>query len=90
MSTIVVIIHILAAVFLIFLVLLQTGKVGGLGGIFGGGGADQLFSTPSGSQFLRKITIITIAVFLFTSITLTYLSYHRGITTVTTRIPQAP
>ncbi|MDI6641829.1 MAG: preprotein translocase subunit SecG [Elusimicrobiota bacterium] len=88
MYTIVVVIHVLTAIFLILLVLLQTGKAGGLGGIFGGGGADQLFSTPSGSQFLRKTTIITIAVFFFTSITLTFISYRRGITTVTSRIPQ--
>ncbi|MFN3966806.1 MAG: preprotein translocase subunit SecG, partial [Endomicrobiia bacterium] len=49
MYTFVVIIHVFACLFLILIVLIQTGRSGGFGGIFGGSGAEQLFSTPSGS-----------------------------------------
>jgi len=87
MYELVVIIHILVCLFLIFIVLVQTGRSGGLGGIFGGSGGEQLFSTPSGSAFLRKTTAIAAIIFFLTTISMTYLGYRRGIKTVTSQIP---
>ena len=90
MHTFILVIHVAVALFLILIVLLQIGRAGSLGGIFGGGGGEQLFSTPSGSELLRKTTIILAITFLITSISLTYLSYRRRLTTVTGKIPSVP
>ncbi len=90
MHTFILVIHVAVALLLILIVLLQIGRAGSLGGIFGGGGGEQLFSTPSGSELLRKTTIILAITFLITSISLTYVSYRRKLVTVTGKIPSAP
>ncbi len=87
MYVFVVIVHIITCLLLILVVLTQTGRMGGFGGIFGGGGGEQLFSTPSGSEFLRKTTAILAVIFFLTTISMTYLGYRRGIRTVTSQIP---
>jgi len=84
MTTVFLTFHILSCVLLIIIVLLQAGRSGGLGGIFGGGsGSDTLFSAPSGSAFLKKLTTGLAIMFMFTSFFLTYLSTRRGMRTVT-------
>ena len=70
--------HILVCVSLVLVVLFQAGKGAGLGNLFGGGGGDQLFSAPSGSAFLRKMTTGIALCFLFTTVTLTFLSSRRN------------
>jgi len=70
-------IHLIVCVGLILVVLLQAGKGAGLGNLFGGGGGDQLFSAPSGSAFIRKMTTVMAVVFVMTSITLTIVSSRR-------------
>ncbi|MFH1283542.1 MAG: preprotein translocase subunit SecG [bacterium] len=76
--------HIVSCVLLILIVLLQAGRSGGLGGIFGGGGGnDALFSAPSGSAFLKKLTTTLAIMFMFTSFILTFLSSREGMKTVT-------
>jgi protein translocase SecG subunit len=75
----------------ILIVLIQSGKSGGLSGLFGSGGGDALFSAPSGSAFLKKLTIGMAAGFMFTSLFLTYLAARRGFTTITRNVPvQSP
>jgi len=69
--------HILVCIGLILVVLLQAGKGAGLGNLFGGGGGDQLFSAPSGSAFIRKLTAGMAIVFVINSITLTMMSSRR-------------
>ncbi|MEW6041612.1 MAG: preprotein translocase subunit SecG [Elusimicrobiota bacterium] len=86
MYTLIVILHILVCALLISIILIQKGKSGGIGAIFGGGGTDQIFSTPSGSAFLRKATITITIIFFITTISLTYLSYRKSIETVTGRV----
>ncbi|MDR2772905.1 MAG: preprotein translocase subunit SecG [Elusimicrobiota bacterium] len=68
------IIHYVICITLILIVLLQAGKSGGIAGIFGGGGADQLFSAPSGKAFIKKVTIVVACCFVLTSLLLTKLS----------------
>jgi preprotein translocase subunit SecG len=80
-------IHILVCIGLVLVVLLQAGKGAGLGNIFGGGGSDQLFSAPSGSAFVRKLTTIMALIFLFTSVTLTLLSSRRSQRSLMESIP---
>lgn len=91
MHGVLLILHIAVCFGLILIVLLQAGKSSGLG-IFGGGGSDALFSAPSGSAFLKKVTTIIAIIFVLTSIGLTYFAAHRGMKTVTGRFqtPAAP
>ena len=89
MYTFILTVHIIVALLLIVVILLQIGRAGSLGGIFGGGG-EQLFSTPSGSELLRKTTIVLAVAFLITSVSLTYVTYHRKLLTVMSRVPAMP
>lgn len=76
-------IHVVACVLVILVVLLQSGKGAGFSGIFGGGGSDAVFSAPSGSQFIRKVTTGFAISFFVTSLLLTYLGSRRGVRSVT-------
>ena len=87
MYTFFLIIHVIVSVLLILIILLQIGRAGSLGGLFGGGGGDQLLSTPSGSQLLRKVTIVLSLMFLVTTVSLTVVSYRKKLKTVTGKIP---
>ena len=85
MYTLILILHVLIAVFLIVVVLIQSGKSGGMGGIFGGG-SDALFSAPSGSAFLKKVTIGLAVGFLCTTLFLTVLQSRRAGRSVIERV----
>ena len=80
-------VHIIACVSLILVVLFQAGKGAGLGNLFGGGGGDQLFSAPSGSAFIRKLTTCMAIVFLVTSLSLTILTTQRSRHSLLEQIP---
>jgi preprotein translocase subunit SecG len=91
MQLILLVLHVLVCALLVLVVMVQSSKGGGLGNMFGGGSADALFSAPSGSSFIKKLTGWLAAIFLFTSISLTYLSAHRGLRTVTqNQFPMPP
>lgn len=75
--------HIIVCMLVILVVLIQSGKGAGLANVFGGGGGDALFSAPSGSLFIRKVTTGLAVAFFLSSLTLTYLSARRGLRTVT-------
>jgi len=77
MYGLVVVIHIGVCLGLILVVLFQAGKGAGLGNLFGGGGGDQLFSAPSGSAFIRKVTVGMAITFILTSVTLTIMASAR-------------
>src|SRR5579862_1881091 len=81
--------HILVAVGLIVVILLQAGKGAGLGNLFGGGGGDQLFSAPSGTAFIKKVTTGMAIVFIITSVTLTLLSSRRSHRSLLESLPGA-
>jgi preprotein translocase subunit SecG len=83
----VVFLHIVVCVGLILVVLFQAGKGAGLGNLFGGGGGDQLFSAPSGSAFIRKLTTGMAVVFIFTSLGLTMLTSRRSSRSLLEQIP---
>lgn len=85
-------IHVVVCVLVIIAVLIQSGKGGGFGGVFGGGGGDALFSAPSGSMFIRKVTTGLAVAFFVSSLFLTFLGARRGGQTVTQRLsfPVAP
>src|SRR3954465_2739659 len=82
-------IHIVVCVGLILVVLFQAGKGAGLGNLFGGGSGDQLFSAPSGSAFIRKLTAGMAIVFVFTSLGLTILTAQRNQRSLMEQLPMA-
>ena len=76
--------HVLVCLLVILVVLIQSGKGAGLSNVFGGGGGgDALFSAPSGSSFIRKLTTGFAVAFFITSLTMTYLAARRGLRSVT-------
>ncbi|PIW32980.1 MAG: preprotein translocase subunit SecG, partial [bacterium (Candidatus Ratteibacteria) CG15_BIG_FIL_POST_REV_8_21_14_020_41_12] len=62
MYTLLIILHIVFALFLIVVVLLQSGKGAATANIFGGGGAENVFGAQT-SVVLNKITTILAAGF---------------------------
>jgi len=82
-----IIVHMLVCLGLILVVLFQAGKGAGLGNLFGGGGGDQLFSAPSGSAFIRKVTVGMAITFICTSVLLTVMTSRRHQRSLFEQIP---
>ncbi|HEX7811944.1 MAG TPA: preprotein translocase subunit SecG [Burkholderiales bacterium] len=78
METLILVLHVLAALCVIGLVLLQHGKGADMGAAFGSGSAGSLFGSSGSANFLSRTTALLAAVFFLTSLGLTYLSSHRG------------
>ena len=74
MQTLILVLHILAAVGIVVLVLLQHGKGADMGAAFGSGSAGSLFGSAGAANFLSRTTAILAAVFFATSLGLTYFS----------------
>ena len=74
MQTLVLVLHILAAVSIVVLVLLQHGKGADMGAAFGSGSAGSLFGSAGAANFLSRTTAVLAAVFFATSLGLTYFS----------------
>ena len=74
MHTLVLVLHVLAALGIIVLVLLQHGKGADMGAAFGSGSAGSLFGSAGASNFLSKTPAVLAAAFFVTSLGLTYLS----------------
>ena len=78
METLVLIIHVMAAVAVIGLVLLQHGKGADMGAAFGSGTSGSLFGVSGSANFLSRATAICVAVFFVTSIVLAYIAGHKA------------
>ena len=74
MHTVVIVLHVLAAVAIVVLVLLQHGKGADMGAAFGSGSAGSLFGSSGAANFLSRSTGVLAAVFFVTSLGLTLLS----------------
>lgn len=86
MTTLLIIIHILVALFLIGIVLLQHGKGADVGATFGGS-SQSLFGTEGPVPLLNKITTLAAIVFMGTSISLAYISANQSTGTVMSDLP---
>ena len=75
--TLVLIVHVIAALGIIGLVLLQHGKGADMGAAFGGGASGSLFGATGSANFLSRATAILALVFFMTSLGLAYLATHR-------------
>ncbi|MBI4370297.1 MAG: preprotein translocase subunit SecG [Elusimicrobia bacterium] len=93
MYTIFMTIHVTLCVLIIVSILLQSSKGGGFGGIFGSSG-EVIFSTPSGSSFIRKLTAGFAIAFGVTSLSLTIMSrrsmYKSAVLEEIRKLPPAP
>jgi preprotein translocase subunit SecG len=78
MENLVMVIHVIAALGVIGLVLLQHGKGADMGAAFGSGASGSLFGVSGSSNFMSRATAIFVAIFFATSLTLAYMSSHRG------------
>lgn len=79
METIVLIVHVLAAIAIIGLVLLQQGKGADAGASFGGSGASQtVFGSQGSSSFFGKMTAFFALVFFLTSFALAYVASNKA------------
>lgn len=76
MPTIISAIHIIVSLFLIVIVLLQHGKGADIGATFGGG--NTVFGSEGPVPLLNKVTTGAAIIFMFTSISLAYLSAKAG------------
>jgi preprotein translocase subunit SecG len=81
------VIHVLVCLFLILVVLAQQGKGQDLASAFGGAGSQTAFGARGTATLLSKITAGAAAVFMITSLTLSYL---RPATTDGSVIPETP
>jgi preprotein translocase subunit SecG len=72
MITFLYVLYVIVCVFLILVVLLQAGK-GGMGAAFGGS-SQTVFGGSGAGNFLTKLTVVSAALFMLLSATLTYVS----------------
>ena len=77
METLVLVIHMLAAVGIVGLVLLQHGKGADVGAAFGSGSAGSVFGSTGSANFLSRATAVLAVVFFLTSMGLTYFSMQK-------------
>ncbi len=78
MGTVLLVIHLLAAIFLVALILLQRSEGGALDGLGGGSGASNFLSARGTGNFLTRTTAILATIFIITSISLSL--YYKGVT----------
>jgi len=67
------VLHVIVCFFLIAVVLLQRGKGAEMGAVFGGGASSTVFGSRGAGNFLTLLTKICAAVFMLTSLSLSYL-----------------
>lgn len=74
MHTIILTVHIIAALSIIGFVLLQHGKGADMGAAFGSGASGSLFGATGSANFLSRVTGVLAVVFFLTSLSLSYIA----------------
>ncbi len=78
MIVLLVILHVVVALFLIGVVLLQQGKSADLAGAFGGQGSQTAFGPRGAANLLTRMTTYSAIIFMLTSIGLTIALARAG------------
>ena len=78
METVILVVHVVAAIGICGLVLLQHGKGADVGAAFGSGSAGSVFGSAGSANFLSRATAILALVFFLTSLGLTYFSSRQS------------
>ena len=87
MQTIIIIVHVMAAIAIVGLVLLQQGKGADAGASFGAGASQTVFGASGSGNFLVRATTIAAVVFFVTSLTLAIFAKNQAGTGTTTGLP---
>ena len=86
METVLLVVHLLVAIFLVSVILMQRSSGGALGG---GSGANSILSTRGTGNFLTRLTAILATIFFITSLSLSLL-YKSGEPKATSILESAP
>src|SRR5262245_43675389 len=78
LETVVIVVHLLAALGVVGLVLLQQGKGADAGASFGAGASATVFGSQGSATFLSRFTAILAAVFFFSSLALGYFAKEKA------------
>jgi preprotein translocase subunit SecG len=78
MQTLIIIIHIVAAISIVGLVLLQQGKGADAGASFGAGASQTVFGSSGSGNFLVRATTISAVIFFVTSLTLAIFAKNQA------------
>jgi preprotein translocase subunit SecG len=96
MESVILVIHVLAAIALVALILLQQGKGADMGAAFGSGASATVFGSRGSGSFITRATAILAATFFITSLALAYYSglanpqrSGQGVESVLDRVPAA-
>ena len=76
MQSLILVLHVLVAIFLVTLVLMQHGKGADAGASFGAGASNTVFGSQGSTTILMKITAILAFIFFMTSLGLAYMNAH--------------
>ncbi|MDP2825255.1 MAG: preprotein translocase subunit SecG [Sulfuritalea sp.] len=77
LHTVILTVHVIAALTIIGVVLLQHGKGADMGAAFGSGASGSLFGATGSANFLSRVTAALAVVFFLTSLALSYIATSR-------------
>lgn len=77
-ETVVLVVHVLAALSIIGLILLQQGRGADMGSGFGGGASNTVFGSGGSGNFLTRLTTTIAIAFFFTSFGLAYFAKEHA------------
>ncbi len=76
--SIILFVHVIAALGIVGLVLVQHGKGADMGAAFGSGASGSLFGATGSANFLSRSTAVLAVVFFLTSLSLAYFASNRA------------
>lgn len=79
LETVIVVLHLLAALCVVILVLLQQGKGADAGASFGAGASATVFGSQGSATFMSRVTAILAAAFFATSLGLAYFAKEKAV-----------
>ncbi|MBV8379817.1 MAG: preprotein translocase subunit SecG [Paucibacter sp.] len=78
LSNLILVVQLLSALAIIGLVLVQHGKGADMGASFGSGASGSLFGATGSANFLSRSTAVCATLFFASTLSLAYVSNHRG------------
>ncbi len=90
MQTILLLVHVFAAVSMVGLILIQQGKGADAGAAFGSGASATVFGSQGSASFMTRLTAGLATIFFITSLALAYSAGHKEkvVTSVVDRMQQ--
>ena len=87
MQTLIIVVHVVAALAIVGLVLLQQGKGADAGASFGAGASQTVFGASGSGNFLVRATTISAVIFFVTSLSLAIFAKNQAGTGTTVGLP---